>query len=244
MRFTFIRRPSVSPRRNAWAVMSTGIGAVVLGTATALNAPVALAETAVSTNGTTADTTAPAVTDSPALKPSGTSSPGMFAGAFQLPQRWNEDFKPYTECATPGSAAKYVSAQHRWFKQTDAATVGNNTEEAVPVTHKVTNKRVQTTEVSATVTPDGELAKLLNSAYGFNYVYQAFWKLTETVGPYTLQPHQQGRLVWGFTILDADVQPVKCTEDLQWAPTGATYKVSVPEGRYSELRLEEAPDFG
>lgn len=239
-----IRRPAGHSSRANRAVVLAGLSALTVFSATGFSASAAAAETAVSSNGTTANTTAAPVTDSPALRPSSSSSNGTFAGAFQLPQRWNDDFKPNTSCATPGSLAKYVSAQHRWFKQTDSSTVANNSAEPVPVTHKVVNKRVQTTETSATVKPDGELAKLLNMAYGFNFVYQAFWKVTETVGPYTLQPNQQGRLVWGFTILDANVQPVKCTEDLSWVPAGASYKISVPEGRYSELRLEEAPDFG
>ena len=74
---------------------------------------------------------------------------------FELPQRWNTDLAPGSYCATPGLKDTYVTATRRWFKQTDAASVANDTEETVPVTQTVKEKRVQTLEVSGTFTPKG-----------------------------------------------------------------------------------------
>ena len=78
---------------------------------------------------------------------------------FELPQRWNEDLAPGSHCATPGLTDTYVDATRRWFKQTDAASVGNDTEGPVPVEQTVKQKRVQTLEVSGTFTPKGDLVK-------------------------------------------------------------------------------------
>lgn len=224
-----------SPRRVRHAVVAVAVAASSLVSSVFLSDATAIAQS---------DPSAPAPVDSPALKPSRTSSDGTFAGAFTLPQRWNDDYKPGTRCTPPGSTAKYLTAKNRWFKQTDAASVANRNDHAVPVTQKVVNERVQTTEVSGSVEPTGELAKLLNHTYGFSYVFGSYWRTTETVGPYQLGPNKQGKLVWGFTILDADVQDVRCSEDLVWEPVGSPYKVSVPEGRYSELRIDDAPVFG
>ena len=159
---------------------------------------------------------------------------------FELPQRWNEDLAPGSHCATPGLTDTYVDATRRWFKQTDAASVGNDTEGPVPVEQTVKQKRVETLEVSGTFTPKGDLVKNLSRSYGWNYVHQVSWSLNQVVGPYTLDAGKQGRLVWGFTMLDGDAQDVKCSEDQVWEPIGEQYEFSVPEARYSELKVDES----
>lgn len=54
-----------------------------------------------------------------------------FGGDFELPQRWNDDYKPETRCGTPGKTGTYVTASRRWFKQTDAASVANLNSESI-----------------------------------------------------------------------------------------------------------------
>ncbi|GAB3942895.1 hypothetical protein [Corynebacterium tapiri] len=178
------------------------------------------------------------------LAPVSVANAGTFPGDFQLPQRWNSDYQPGTHCSTPGQNGVYMNATRRWFKQTDAASVANRNDHDVPVTHTVTEKRVQTTEVSGTIKAKGELAKYLTQQYGFSYVHEQYWKLDQVVGPYTLPANRQGKLVWGFTMLDSDNQDVRCSSDQQWVPVGKAYTSSVPEARYSELRIDDAPVFG
>lgn len=157
---------------------------------------------------------------------------------FELPQRWNDDLAPGNRCATPGLKDTYVSARRRWFKQTDATSVSNATEETIPVTHTVKEKRVQTLEVSGTFKPKGDLVKNVSRSYGWNYVREISWAFNQKVGPYLLAPQTQGRLVWGFVMLDGDAQDVLCGRDQRWAATGKPYTFSVPEARYSELVVE------
>ncbi|MER0089358.1 MULTISPECIES: hypothetical protein [unclassified Corynebacterium] len=166
-----------------------------------------------------------------------------FGGDFELPQRWNDDFKPGTHCATPGENSTYVTAKRRWFKQTDAASVANHNAEPVPVKHTVSKARTETVEVSGSVQGEGDLAKILTKTYGFNYVSEQHWKINQVVGPYTLPANSQGKLVWGFTMLDTDGQDVRCNRDQVWETVGKPYSATVPEARYSELRLEDAPDW-
>ncbi|MDK8845199.1 hypothetical protein QP888_01460 [Corynebacterium sp. MSK297] len=166
-----------------------------------------------------------------------------FGGDFELPQRWNDDYTPGTHCATPGENSTYVTAKRRWFKQTDAASVANHTAEPVPVKHTVSKARTETTEVSASVRGEGDLAKILTKTYGFNYVNEQHWKINQVVGPYTLPAKSKGKLVWGFTMLDTDGQDVRCNRDQVWETVGKPYSATVPEARYSELRLEDAPDW-
>lgn len=163
---------------------------------------------------------------------------------YILPQRWNDDYRPGTRCATPGQGGIYVTAQRRWFDQTDAASVANRNTFPVPVTHKVTNARTTTLEISATIQPKGEIERYLATAYGLNYVRVEHWSVGQTVGPYELGPGKQGKLVWGFMMLDTDAQNVRCTQDQVWAAEGPRYSATVPESRYSELREELAPNFG
>lgn len=172
-----------------------------------------------------------------------TSSPGTFAGEFKLPQRWNDDFKPGTFCATPNQNGTYPTAERRWFKQTDATSVANHDNQTVPVKHTVKDVRTQTLETSGKAAGEGDLAKLLTNTYGFTYVHITHWGLNQIVGPYDLPAGRQGRLVWGFTVLDTTNQNVKCGMDKVWHPVGAPFNASVPEGRYSELRLDDAPDY-
>ena len=171
------------------------------------------------------------------------SSPGTFAGDFKLPQRWNDDFKPGTFCATPNQNGIYPTAERRWFKQTDATSVANHNDHPVPVSHTIKDVRTQTLETSATATGEGELAKLMTNTFGFTYVNVVHWGLNQKVGPYELPAGEQGRLVWGFTMLDTTNQKVKCGTDKTWHAVGAPFDASVPEGRYSELRLDTAPEF-
>ena len=166
-----------------------------------------------------------------------------FGGDFELPQRWNDDFKPGTHCAPPGETSTYVTAKRRWFKQTDAASVANHNAEPVPVKHTVSKARTETVEVSGSVQGEGDLAKILTKTYGFNYVSEQHWKINQVVGPYTLPANSQGKLVWGFTMLDTDGQDVRCNRDQVWETVGKPYSATVPEARYSELRLEDAPDW-
>lgn len=163
---------------------------------------------------------------------------------FALPQRWNDDYLPGSRCAAPGAQGTYVLAHREWFKLTDASSVANRNAQPVPVTHQVTEQRVETTEVSMKVKTAGELEKYLSRAYGFNFVHEVYWKLGQTVGPYTLQPGEQGKLVWGFTMLDATAQDVTCTTDQVWVQTSQPYAFTTPVARHSELRIEGAPDFG
>lgn len=164
-----------------------------------------------------------------------------FGEDFELPQRWNEDHKPGTRCSTPGENGTYVTATRRWFKQTDATSVANRNAESVPVSHTVTQSRTQTIEVSGSLKGEGELAKVLTQTYGFTYVNEQHWKLNQEVGPYELPANSQGKLVWGFTMLDTDGQDVRCTQDLTWEAQGQPYSATVPEARYSELQLSDAP---
>ena len=91
-----------------------------------------------------------------------------------------------------------------------------------------------------TFTPKGDLVKNLSRSYGWKYVHQVSWSLNQVVGPYTLDAGKQGRLVWGFTMLDGDAQDVKCSADQVWEPVGKPYEFSVPEARYSELKVDES----
>ncbi|MDK8678453.1 hypothetical protein [Corynebacterium accolens] len=166
-----------------------------------------------------------------------------FGGDFELPQRWNDDFKPGTHCATPGENSTYVTAKRRWFKQNDAASVANHNAEPLPVKHTVSKARTETVQVSGSVRGEGDLAKILTKTYGFNYVSEQHWKINQVVGPYTLPANSQGKLVWGFTMLDTDGQDVRCNRDQVWETVGKPYSATVPESRYSELRLEDAPDW-
>lgn len=166
-----------------------------------------------------------------------------FGGDFELPQRWNDDFKPGTHCATPGENSTYVTAKRRWFKQTDAASVANHNAEPLPVKHTVSKARTETVQVSGSVRGEGDLAKILTKTYGFNYVSEQHWKINQVVGPYTLPANSQGKLVWGFTMLDTDGQDVRCNQEQVWETVGKPYSATVPESRYSELRLEDAPDW-
>ena len=166
-----------------------------------------------------------------------------FGGDFELPQRWNDDYKPGTHCATPGENSTYVTAKRRWFKQTDAASVANHNAEPLPVKHTVSKARTETVQVSGSVRGEGDLAKILTKTYGFNYVSEQHWKINQVVGPYTLPANSQGKLVWGFTMLDTDGQDVRCNRDQVWETVGKPYSATVPEARYSELRLEDAPDW-
>ncbi|MCF7183952.1 hypothetical protein L3H42_10630, partial [Corynebacterium sp. MC-13] len=76
------------------------------------------------------------------------------------------------------------------------------------------------------------------NTFGFNYVYTEHWALKQVVGPYNLPAGKQGRLVWGFLILDTTNQNVTCGEDLTWHEVGAPFDASIPESRYSELRVD------
>lgn len=163
---------------------------------------------------------------------------------YILPQRWNDDYRPGSRCATPGESGIYVSAERRWFDQTDAASVANRNDFAVPVKQTVKQARTTTLQVSATVEPKGEIEKYLSMAYGFNYVRVQHWSVGQVVGPYQLGPGRQGKLVWGFMMLDTDAQNVRCSEDQKWVAEGAPYSATVPESRYAELREDDAPVFG
>lgn len=173
-------------------------------------------------------------------------APAYAAGPAEyiLPQRWNDDYKPGSECATPGERGSYVEATRRWFDQTDAASVANRNATPIPVKQTVKESRTSVLTVTAKATPTGELAGFLSRAYGLNYTHVEHWKLGQTVGPYELGPGKQGKLVWGFMMLDADVQDVRCSEDLVWESEGARYAMTAPESRYSELRVDDAPVFG
>nr|WP_244977468.1 hypothetical protein [Corynebacterium lizhenjunii] len=166
------------------------------------------------------------------------------AAAYRLPQRWNDDYQPGTYCSTPGARGMYVEAQRLWFKQTDATSVANRNDHAVPVKHTVKDTRTQTTQVWGKATPKGEVEKYLSSTYGFHYVHQVHWSIGQTVGPYTLESGEQGKLVWGFMMLDASGQDVTCSTDQEWVRTGRPYSISAPQSRYSELQLADAPVFG
>ena len=162
---------------------------------------------------------------------------------FELPQRWNDDYKPGTACSTPGDTGAYVTARDRWFKQTDAASVANHDSVDMPVTQTVTQTREQTFKVSAKVKGEGELAKIMTNTFGFTYVHEVHWKLNQKVGPYTLPAGQQGRLAWGFIILEAEGQNVRCTPDLVWKQSGKPYHISAPETKYAELQIDQAPHY-
>ena len=180
---------------------------------------------------------------SPAQAADTSVAPGEDAIHFELPQRWNDDYKPGTACSTPGDTGAYVTARDRWFKQTDAASVANHDSVDMPVTQTVTQTREQTFKVSAKVKGEGELAKIMTNTFGFTYVHEAHWKLNQKVGPYTLPAGQQGRLAWGFIILEAEGQNVRCTPDLVWKQSGKPYHISAPETKYAELQIDQAPHY-
>lgn len=159
---------------------------------------------------------------------------------FELPQRWNADLTPGSRCATPGQKDTYVEARRRWFKQTDAASVSNFTADPVPVSQNVKEKRVETLEVSGTFTPKGDLVGNVSRAYGWTYVHESSWTLNQKVGPYTLAPGKQGRLVWGFIMLDGDAQDVVCGEDQRWSAVGKRYAFTLPEARHAELKVDSS----
>ena len=66
--------------------------------------------------------------------------------------------------------------------------------------------------------------------------------------PYTATVEQTVKEKWvetlevsgAFTMLDGDAQDVKCSEDQVWEPIGEQYEFSVPEARYSELKVDES----
>lgn len=180
---------------------------------------------------------------SPAQAAGTDAAPGEDAIHFELPQRWNDDYKPGTACSTPGDTGAYVTARDRWFKQTDAASVANHDSVDMPVTQTVTQTREQTFKVSAKVKGEGELAKIMTNTFGFTYVHEVHWKLNQKVGPYTLPAGQQGRLAWGFIILEAEGQNVRCTPDLVWKQSGKPYHISAPETKYAELQIDQAPHY-
>lgn len=180
---------------------------------------------------------------SPAQAADTDAAPGGDAIHFELPQRWNDDYKPGTACSTPGDTGAYVTARDRWFKQTDAASVANHDSVDMPVTQTVTQTREQTFKVSAKVKGEGELAKIMTNTFGFTYVHEVHWKLNQKVGPYTLPAGQQGRLAWGFIILEAEGQNVRCTPDLVWKQSGKPYHISAPETKYAELQIDQAPHY-
>ena len=180
---------------------------------------------------------------SPAQAADTSVAPGEDAIHFELPQRWNDDYKPGTACSTPGDTGAYVTARDRWFKQTDAASVANHDSVDMPVTQTVTQTREQTFKVSAKVKGEGELAKIMTNTFGFTYVHEVHWKLNQKVGPYTLPAGQQGRLAWGFIILEAEGQNVRCTPDLVWKQSGKPYHISAPETKYAELQIDQAPHY-
>lgn len=180
---------------------------------------------------------------SPAQAADTDAAPGGDAIHFELPQRWNDDYKPGTACSTPGDTGTYVTARDRWFKQTDAASVANHDSVDMPVTQTVTQTREQTFKVSAKVKGEGELAKIMTNTFGFTYVHEVHWKLNQKVGPYTLPAGQQGRLAWGFIILEAEGQNVRCTPDLVWKQSGKPYHISAPETKYAELQIDQAPHY-
>lgn len=180
----------------------------------------------------------PVVATAPAV-----AAPAANTSQYILPQRWNEDYQPGSECATPGENGVYVTAQRRWFDQTDAASVANRNATPVPVKQTVKQTRTTTLQISATVEPQGDLTKYLATAYGMNYMKVVHWSLGQTVGPYQLAAGKQGKLVWGFMILDADAQNVRCSADQRWEAVGQPYSFTTPESRYAELRLDEAPTF-
>ena len=175
--------------------------------------------------------------------PAQAQAAGTFPGDFELPQRWNDDFQPGSYCSSPGLGGVYMDATRRWFKQTDAASVANRNDYTVPVKHTVTEMRRQTIETGMNFKGKGDLAKYLTMQYGFNYVHEIYWKASQIVGPYQLPANKQGKLVWGFTMLDSRNQQVRCSEDHVWQPVGAQFTSSVPEARYSELRMEDAPQW-
>lgn len=180
---------------------------------------------------------------SPAQAADTDAAPGGDAIHFELPQRWNDDYKPGTACSTPGDTGAYVTARDRWFKQTDAASVANHDSVDMPVTQTVTQTREQTFKVSAKVKGEGELAKIMTNTFGFTYVHEVHWKLNQKVGPYTLPAGQQGRLAWGFIVLEAEGQNVRCTPDLVWKQSGKPYHISAPETKYAELQIDQAPHY-
>ena len=180
---------------------------------------------------------------SPAQAADTSVAPGEDAIHFELPQRWNDDYKPGTACSTPGDTGAYVTARDRWFKQTDAASVANHDSVDMPVTQTVTQTREQTFKVSAKVKGEGELAKIMTNTFGFTYVHEVHWKLNQKVGPYTLPAGQQGRLAWGFIVLEAEGQNVRCTPDLVWKQSGKPYHISAPETKYAELQIDQAPHY-
>jgi len=161
---------------------------------------------------------------------------------FELPQRWNDAYKPGTRGTPQGTRGVYVTASRRWFKQTDGASVEYTTDTVLPVTHTVTVKRSETTEVKAEIKADGTLATYLNQSYGFDYIDPVSWELSQKVGPYNLAPHTHGRLVWGFIMLDVDAQNVSCGADLPWHAVGKPFSGTNPESRYAELRSEGSID--
>ena len=179
-----------------------------------------------------------AVSDAHAVESASASDPTQ----FELPQRWNSDYEPGTECSTPGENGTYLTAKKRWFKQTDASSVANNTANAVPVSTKVKQSRTQTLQVSAKVAGQGDLAKIMTQTFGFTYVNEVHWSLKQVVGPYPLPAGKEGRLAWGFIILDADAQNVHCAPNLSWQATGRPYHVSAPESRYAELQIDN-PEY-
>ena len=74
-----------------------------------------------------------AVSDAHAAESASASDPTQ----FELPQRWNSDYEPGTECSTPGENGTYLTAKKRWFKQTDASSAVSYTHLTLPTTSRV-----------------------------------------------------------------------------------------------------------
>ena len=170
----------------------------------------------------------------------------IFAPAANaLPQRDLGPANPTTigeRCSNPGDTGQTVKIKRTYFDGSAGSwTVSNYNDEPLPVTRSIKETKTKTWNVSAGV--DFKLLDLINFTFSSSYTDSQSYEVGEQVGPYTLPANSQGKLVWGFTMLDTDGQDVRCNSDQQWEAQGKPYSASVPEARYSELRLEDAPEW-
>ncbi len=137
--------------------------------------------------------------------------------------------KPGTHAA--GDAGVYVTASRRWFKRTDGA-VENTT--AMPVTHTVTVKRSETTEVKGEII-DGTLTTYLNQFHGFT-TSTVSWELSQKVGPTTLL--RTPRVVWSGDSSCWMLTPrMLAAADLTWHAVGAVSELTLSPGTL-ELEIQ------
>lgn len=157
---------------------------------------------------------------------------------FELFQWWNDNYKFGICCMLQGMWGVYVMVFCWWFKQIDGVSVENIIDIVMFVIYIVMVKCSEIIEVKGEIKVDGMLIIYFNQFYGFDYINMVLWELLQKVGFYDFVLYIQGCLVWGFIMLDVDVQNVSCGVDFIWYVVGKLFFGINFEFWYVELRFE------